>query len=293
MFQVSCQSTLGRRESQEDACRVLSLRRYGELEAEEVVAAVVCDGVGGNVGGEFASAIAAEAVTESLIASGSASLLDSEDAEGIRAAVTASFEDANQRILAEAQRNPELNGMGTTVTLALLFPKIMYVCWVGDSPAFVYANGELTKLTREHTVVAELIARGELDPQRAAQHPAAHTITRYAGDPRGCRPEVASFPIRGGELLLAFSDGLTDVLSPTAIQSVIEEWRSSLGPLHDLSTRLVAEALLAGSQDNITAVCIENDSQKYTEPTCTHGYRALRAKRIRNHVSQENLWTGA
>jgi serine/threonine protein phosphatase PrpC len=205
----------------------------------------IADGMGGARAGEVASALAAGALEESGAGLGG------------EAHVTALIQEANRRVHERASTDAETSGMGTTITVALVEQDgNVTIGHVGDSRAYLLRGDRLEQLTDDHSLVAELVRRGELSPQAAEVHPQRSVITRALGtDPD---VDVDAFPVvaRPGDVFLLCSDGLSDMVDGEQIEAIVLTHR------HDLdfaAKALVQAANRAGGEDNITAVLFELD----------------------------------
>jgi PPM family protein phosphatase len=200
---------------------------------------VVADGMGGAQAGEVASALAVEEFRGGLVAQGTAEQRLSERVQA-----------ANRRIYETAHRKLEHEGMGTTLTAVYLDDSNLAVAHVGDSRAYIFRDGELVRLTHDHSLVEELIRRGKLTPEQAAAHPQRSIITRALGIEPEVEVDTWTYPMRAGDVVLLCSDGLTSMISEPQIASVLAEQPD----LELAGERLIAEANEAGGRDNITVV---------------------------------------
>lgn len=199
----------------------------------------VADGIGGFEAGEVASSIAVEVLKE---------LEPGEPFEG-------AVREANRRILAAARGDDRLSGMGTTV-VALRFSGTREepeaeIAHIGDSRAYLFRNGELTQMTEDHSLVAELVRSGDITRDQAAEHPQKNLITRALGAAEEVEADTTSLPVEAGDRLLLCSDGLTDMIRDGRIESILSE---SPDDPEAPARRLVSAALDAGGNDNITVV---------------------------------------
>ena len=199
----------------------------------------VADGMGGHRAGEVASATALEAL-RAAVASG----------EPLRDAI----EGANDAVLEKSVSDQEFHGMGTTLTAGMLGSDgHLVVGHVGDSRAYLVRDGEISQITDDHSLVEEMVRSGELTPEQAEVHPRRSVITRALGiDPQ---VEVDEYPIelQPGDRILFCSDGLTTMVRPDEIASIL----SREPDLRRAAQLLVDAANAAGGEDNITAVIIE------------------------------------
>lgn len=213
---------------------------------------LVADGMGGHQAGERASAIAV-AVIEQFTLNTFKWFLHPKGPETQR--LVSEFQTAVQHadatILKEAARHPELRGMGTTLTVAYCLDAELFVAHVGDSRAYVFRNGTLEQLTEDHTVIAEMVRRGVVEPEQAASHHLRHAITNViGGSEAGVHVEVHKVALQAGDQLLLSSDGLTEMIPNAEIAAILAREPSP----HAACVRLVAEANARGGTDNITAV---------------------------------------
>ncbi|MDQ1375037.1 MAG: family protein phosphatase, partial [Actinomycetota bacterium] len=205
----------------------------------------VADGMGGHAAGEVASLTAVEALK--------AAFPRNESADGLADAVR----EANRAVWRRAAEQPELRGMGTTVTATALVDdegeELLAICNVGDSRGYLLRDGELDQITEDHSLPEEMVRRGELSPEEAATHPQRHILTRVLGMDEEI--EVDCFrvlPYRGDRILLA-SDGLTNEVSDDQIASILRR----LSDPEEAAAELVRQAKANGGSDNITVVVID------------------------------------
>ncbi len=199
---------------------------------------VVADGMGGAQAGEVASRIAAESFEEGL-GDGAP------EQELARAALT-----ANRRIFDLAREDASRSGMGTTLTGAMVSGDEVSIVHVGDSRAYLYRDGELRQLTRDHSLVEELRRQGQLTSEEAEEHPQRSIITRALGPEPQVELDVHTHQARPGDVYLLCSDGLTSMVREDRVREIL----SSSPDLREAADRLVREANDRGGRDNITVV---------------------------------------
>jgi PPM family protein phosphatase len=201
---------------------------------------VVADGMGGAQAGEVASKAAAESFDRELPASPPELVLRE------------TIEAANRTIHEHARRDPELAGMGTTITAAIVNPRSDEVAigHVGDSRAYRLRDGKLERLTRDHSLVEEMRRKGQLTEAQAEDHPQRSIITRALGPEPEVDVDVQTVPAQAGDVFLICSDGLTTMLDDEQIARVLGRASS----LESAVRALVDEANRAGGRDNITVV---------------------------------------
>jgi protein phosphatase len=202
---------------------------------------VVADGMGGAQAGEVASKIAVDAFAQGLPDTGSP-----EERLATRA------REANQRIYELSRQQRERAGMGTTLTAAYLGDEDLSIAHVGDSRAYLLRDGELTQLTRDHSLVDDLVKLGKLTEEQAAEHPQRSIITRALGPEASVEVDTWTYPMRGGDLVMLCSDGLTTMVPKERVAEILK----SGDGLARTADALIAEANRAGGRDNVTVVLI-------------------------------------
>jgi PPM family protein phosphatase len=200
---------------------------------------VVADGMGGAQAGEVASKLAVEEFQEALPDRGSA---EERLTDRIRA--------ANRRIYDLSRTEHEHAGMGTTLTAVYLDDDHLAVAHVGDSRAYIFRDGELTRLTQDHSLVEELVRQGKLTEEQAAEHPQRSIITRALGIEGDVEVDTWSYPMRAADVVLLCSDGLTSMIGEEQIARILGGERS----LDRAADQLIGAANEAGGRDNITVV---------------------------------------
>jgi PPM family protein phosphatase len=217
----------------------------------------VADGMGGAQAGEVASRIAAGAFERGR-------LTKDEPAEGQLEQLA---QRANREIHKLAQEDSSRAGMGTTLTAALLRDDEVSFSHVGDSRAYVLRDGQLKRLTKDHSLVEELRRQGRLTEEQAEEHPQRSIITRALGPEPSVNVDTMTFPARDGDVYLLCSDGLTTMVSDGEIQEILTSARSLRGAVKDL----IDAANRGGGRDNITAVAfrVADADAKQTEESAT------------------------
>jgi protein phosphatase len=202
---------------------------------------VVADGMGGAQAGEVASRIAVESFQPGL-----------DDATQPEHALAAMARAANSRIHELSHSNVEQAGMGTTLTAVYVGEHEISIAHVGDSRAYCLRDGELLRLTDDHSLVDELMRQGRLTPEEAVEHPQRSVITRALGPEVSVDVDTRTFTARGEDVYLLCSDGLTTMLSEAEIRSLL----LANPRLRDAGEALIAAANDAGGRDNITVVLL-------------------------------------
>ena len=203
--------------------------------------AVVADGMGGTEGGQHASRIAVETLLASY------QLADS--AGDPQQRLISAFADANASVHHNAQENPSLRGMGTTLTAFALVANRLYFAHVGDSRLYLLRAGELRRLTHDHSLVARLVENGIVRPEDAEKHPQKHVLTAAIGVTEAVEPHVSDEPLslEHGDILLLCTDGLWGQMNDSEIRDLL----SSKPPIAACRA-LVELAKEHGGPDNIT-----------------------------------------
>ena len=223
---------------------------------------VVADGMGGHAAGEVASRVAVEEV-ERLIAVTDSVAVDDEwqyplDETLNRSAnrLNASFVAANQCIASQIDDDPDLQGMGTTAVAILFGDSLGALAHVGDSRAYLCRNGNLTRLTCDHSWVEEQVRAGKLSVEAASEHPGRNIVTRALTGSTDLDVEVSEIKLNVGDRVLLCSDGLTSVCSDSEIKDVLDDDLL----LDTICDRLIFQANDQGGPDNITVVVLEIDA---------------------------------
>ena len=199
----------------------------------------VADGMGGAQAGEVASRIAAGAFEQGM-----------EDEAPAESQLEGIAQDANREIHELAQRDSSRAGMGTTLTAALLRDGELALSHVGDSRAYVLRDGELKRLTKDHSLVEELRRQGRLTDEEAEEHPQRSIITRALGPEPSVNVDTMTFPAKSGDVFLLCSDGLTTMVSDEEIAEILGEAKTLRAGVN----KLIDAANAKGGRDNITAV---------------------------------------
>ncbi len=201
---------------------------------------LIADGVGGHRGGEVASALTVTTLEHFML----------DVFRGVEDFQTA-LKQAHARILEESVRHPAVSGMGTTLTMAVANNWKLYVVHAGDSRCYLFRDRELRQLTSDHTVVAEMVRKGLLDPAEASHHLYRHVVTNVVGGHlESVKVDVQEVDLQPGDTVLLCTDGLTDMLANDRIAEILEADRDPK-PACD---RLIDEALKAGGRDNVTTI---------------------------------------
>ena len=221
---------------------------YAVFQTGAFHAAVVCDGMGGTNGGRVASAIAVSRFEEEL----RSALRDDMTAAQVRQAMLSAIACANDAIRQEAARNAEYQHMGTTLVCAVTRPDMAIIGNIGDSRAYHITAEGIFQISRDHSVVENMVAKGDLTPQEARNHPNRNLITRALGPDINARADAFELSWQEDEFLLLCSDGLVNTVSD---QEMLFEVLHD-GDVNECLDHLLQISLQRGAPDNITAVLL-------------------------------------
>lgn len=210
--------------------------------------AVVCDGMGGSVGGNIASSTAVRSISERI----TTAYRENMSSSSIRNLLVTAITNANFEIFDMAVANPELQGMGTTVVAAVMDKNTIYVAHAGDSRAYLIDQGDIRQITTDHSLVQKMIENGEITEAEAARHPSKNLITRALGVDENVRVDFTEEACGENSMLLLCTDGLTNYVTDLEIHETVLMGRNA-----DFAGTLVDLANEHGGGDNITVVAVE------------------------------------
>jgi protein phosphatase len=255
------------REHNEDNFMVADLSAAsGPLAGEEVVSGLVsdrglglavCDGMGGAAAGEVASHMAVDTLFEMLRGDSRP-----EDRDRFARRLVDSIEEAGARIFLSAKKDRTRRGMGTTATVAGLVDKVLFVGQVGDSRCYIMRNGRLSLITKDQSLVNQLIEAGQLTEAEAEAFEHSNIILQALGTTQQVAVDLTFVELRRGDRVLLCSDGLSGLVHDEAIQ----EEMACVGPLPQLADRLIDLANAAGGHDNVTCIVADFDGDALEPP---------------------------
>jgi serine/threonine protein phosphatase PrpC len=213
----------------------------------------VADGMGGHAGGEVASAIAINTLAN-LIKVLESSEIDLESKDDLFVGI---IDQIDLAILQSAKDDPELSGMGTTLTALNISGSNVGLLHIGDSRCYRYRDKKLEQLSVDHTVMQELLDQGRLTQSEVANHPQRSLLTQALMGDSGITPILINFQIKSKDRFLLCSDGLTNVLSDYEISKIIEANKDK-----DIANALINEVRSKGAPDNITVIWTQLSSKK-------------------------------
>ncbi|MDE7389774.1 MAG: Stp1/IreP family PP2C-type Ser/Thr phosphatase [Lachnospiraceae bacterium] len=228
------------RNSNQDDCR------YGMF-SDTSAWAVVCDGMGGVNGGSVASVEAVEEISNKLKEGFRQDMSEDELTQVMKSAVSS----ANRKVYEMSCESEILRGMGTTVELAVIKDGVVHVVHAGDSRVYIVYNDRIEQLTTDHSLVQEMVIRGELTEEQARVHPSKNFITRALGVESALDLDYISRPFIQGNMLLMCTDGLTNYFAAGELLDIIQNTSHE-----ELTEKLVSIAKERGGSDNITVAVI-------------------------------------
>lgn len=261
-----------------NADEVISLGEYGCV-------MIVADGMGGMNAGEVASDLAVSSIrdTFSQIKDFSQVIDCSNHVEAfLKKAIVAADAEIKKRV----KEDSSTSGMGTTVVLSWVIGNVAHIAWCGDSRAYLFnRQSGLSRLSKDHSYVQELVDTGKLDPELAFDHPNSNIITRSLGDsPAKAQPDYVCKGLSTGDYLILCSDGLCGIVRDEEILDVMMREHSSL---EEYRNELFDAAFEAGGYDNITIALLECISMKEEELTST--ITPMQLKRRKNKYNAKQI----
>ncbi len=217
--------------------------------------AVVCDGMGGAAGGDYASRTAVEVMKNEI----EQKLIESADINTASDVLRDAIDAANKSVFDASINDMTLAGMGTTVVAAVIIGKELVLAHSGDSRAYIVSEQEICRATTDHSLVQEMVDSGEITEEEAKYHPRRNVITRALGVGDSVKIDFSVYTLEGNEAILLCSDGLTNFLEEEDILNLFCKTKAQ-----DLTKILVDRANENGGGDNITAV-IMYQAQKEEE----------------------------
>ncbi len=210
---------------------------------------VVADGMGGAAAGEVASRMAANLLIKLVMDAASIRRIDEAEAEALKDRIEGYYKTIHSELVNQGAINPAIEGMGTTLTITYSFGSDLFIAHAGDSRAYLFREGQLRQLTRDHTVAQKLADQGEIPQEAVAKHRMRHILTNVLGGHDGpIATELQQLQLMGDDRLMLCSDGLTDMVKDADITNVLRDIESP----QEACEKLLNLALDAGGKDNIT-----------------------------------------
>ncbi len=242
-MRVLAKSDIGKaREMNQDAY-------YVSDEQDEIKLYIIADGMGGYKGGEIASSLAIES-TRKYITNNFENI--PKDKEEILKLINSAIEYANMIVYEKAQENKELQDMGTTLDVCLIYNSNMYIGHVGDSRVYRIRKDIIRKITNDHSYVEKLVREGTISREEAYNHPKKNMLMKAIGCHTLVEPDVMYRPFLKDDIILMCSDGLTNMLKDEEIYRILlDNPENPVGALINRANKM-------GGYDNITAIIIDN-----------------------------------
>lgn len=234
--------------------RNLNEDSIGFIEINDGYVFIVCDGMGGHEGGEIASKAAIRFIIESL---------NAHNIENSVIALHQAITFANQQIYLTAQNRPDLKGMGTTVAVLLIYKDEIYTAHVGDSRIYVLSNNQYFQITKDHSIVQEMVDKGIIRSSEAENHPRKNEITKALGIKEEVAPAIngKSLKAKAGDRFIICSDGLSGLVSFNVFNKAVAENKLP----ETCAKELVALAKKGGGDDNISVQVVDIIQSPFTE----------------------------
>lgn len=204
---------------------------------------IVADGMGGHNAGDFASRYTVETVVD---------LIRQSEEKEVVTIIKKAVEQANSMLIEKASADEQLAGMGTTLVLCTIEGNEACVANVGDSRLYLL-NDEIRQITKDHSLVEEMVRMGELEPENAKMHPNKNIITRAIGAVEEVTVDFFTVPLQSGDKILMCSDGLSNMLEDDEIRMIVDRQQD----LVDGVQTLISRANQNGGKDNIAVILIE------------------------------------
>ena len=218
--------------------------------------AILADGMGGHLAGEVASSLAVNVISSYLTDNLARARKARKSADGFSAeakTVLKAVELANGAIYETSRTRPEFSGMGTTVVVAVFRANKLYVAHVGDSRLYRLRHSSLTQLTKDHSMVQELLRQGLITSEEARTSNARNLVTRALGVDATVRPDIQEHTVQAGDKYLLCSDGLNDLLPDDDIQSMLANYGANL---EYAIQKMVMVVNAKGGPDNVSVVAV-------------------------------------
>ena len=242
MINVFSKTDIGRvRKVNQDAVKT-------EVISDNLAWSVVCDGMGGQAGGDIASNIAVIMISKFL----SDNLSELKTSDEIKSVIYEAVSSANQAIYLKSEKDKNLKNMGTTVIVCVVSMNKLYVAHMGDSRAYLISDDEITQITTDHSMVQEMLDNGKLTVEEARNHPQKNIITRALGVNPEIKLEYNTLDIKKGNIILSCTDGLTNTVEEQDIYNICKKCDNK----EEAVGKLISKGNKNGGNDNITVSLI-------------------------------------
>lgn len=242
MINVFSKTDIGRvRKVNQDAVKT-------EVISDNLAWSVVCDGMGGQAGGDIASEIAVIMISKFL----SDNLSELKTSDEIKSVMYEAVSGANQAIYLKSEKDKNLKNMGTTVIVCVVNRNKLYVAHMGDSRAYLISNDKITQITTDHSMVQEMLDNGKLTIEEARNHPQKNIITRALGVNSEIKLEYNTIDVKKGDIVLSCTDGLTNTVEEQDIYNICKRNNNQ----EEAIGELITTGNKNGGNDNITVSLI-------------------------------------
>ena len=242
MINVFSKTDIGRvRKVNQDAVKT-------EVISDNLAWSVVCDGMGGQAGGDIASEIAVIMISKFL----SDNLSELKTSDEIKSVMYEAVSSANQAIYLKSEKDKNLKNMGTTVIVCVVNMNKLYVAHMGDSRAYLISSDKITQITTDHSMVQEMLDNGKLTVEEARNHPQKNIITRALGVNSDIKLEYNTIDIKTGDIVLSCTDGLTNTVEEQDIYNICKKCDNK----EQAVNKLITTGNKNGGNDNITVSLI-------------------------------------
>ncbi len=208
----------------------------------------VADGMGGHRAGEVASSMAID-----ILKKRAGEFEEGDTPQRIQKMLKEALDEVNDAIVKKGETQGDYLGMGTTLTAFHISERRIFLVHIGDSRAYLIRKEKITKLTQDHTLVADMVGKGEISEEEARIHPLKNILVRALGTDVKAEADLLSEEVQPGDRILLCSDGLSSMLRDEEILSIVNESES----LENACQRLIDTANTNGGEDNITVVLVE------------------------------------
>ncbi len=209
---------------------------------------IVADGMGGHKAGDYASSFTTKAVVSEI---------EHSEYEGPIRIIRRAIEEANTQLIEEAMRSADRSGMGTTIVVATIIDDYLYVANVGDSRLYL-VNDRITQITRDHSLVEEMVLAGKIDREEARVHPDKNIITRAIGAVSSIKVDVFDLSLQDGDKILMCTDGLSNMVADKDIRDIVDQGKD----VEQITADLIQTANENGGRDNIGVVVVDPFAEK-------------------------------
>lgn len=213
---------------------------------------IVADGMGGHNAGEIASKMAIDIVSKFIKDNWTS--IDFANEFNVHSLLRNAIEKANKKIYEQSLLNKELDGMGTTLTIAFINETRLYIAHIGDSRAYILRDNELFQITQDHTLVSELLKNGSITENEAKNHPKRNIITKALGTSPYVEPDLSNYVINDNDIVILCTDGLTNAIENDEIKNSFNTFLT----LQETCDYLINLANEKGGYDNITIMAIRH-----------------------------------